>query len=39
MLNREIISVCSEIYTKYISTLCGQKVELHVKQGGTQSNY
>ena len=24
MLYREIISVCSEIYTKHINTLCGQ---------------
>jgi hypothetical protein len=35
MLNREIISVCSEIHTKHINTLCGQDVELRVKQGGT----
>jgi len=28
MLYREIISVCSEIHTKRINTLCGQKVEL-----------
>jgi len=35
MLNREIISVCSEIHTKRINTLCGQNVELRVKQGGT----
>jgi len=28
MLYREIIAVCSEIHTKHINTLCGQKVEL-----------
>jgi len=28
MLCREIISVCSEIHTKHINTLCGQNVEL-----------
>jgi hypothetical protein len=28
MLYREIIVVCSEIHTKHINTLCGQKVEL-----------
>ena len=27
MLYREIIAVCSEIYTKHINTLCGQNVE------------
>ena len=26
MLHREIIAVCSEIRTKHINTLCGQKV-------------
>jgi len=26
MLYREIIAVCSEIYTKHTNTLCGQKV-------------
>ena len=25
---REIIAVCSGIYTKHINTLCGQNVEL-----------
>ena len=25
MLYREIIAVCSEIHTKHINTLCGQK--------------
>ena len=28
MLYREIISVCSQIHTKPIYTLCGQNVEL-----------
>ena len=28
MLFREIIAVCSEIHTKHIYTMCGQKVEL-----------
>ena len=28
MLYREIIAVCSHIYTKHINTLCGQNVEL-----------
>jgi len=28
MLCREIITVCSEIHTKHINTLCGQNVEL-----------
>ena len=28
MLYREIIAVCSEIHTKQISTLCGQKAVL-----------
>jgi hypothetical protein len=38
MLYREIIAVCSEIHTKHINTLCGQKVELlNVKPGGTYS--
>jgi len=27
MLYREIIAVCSEIHTKHVNTLCGQKVE------------
>ena len=36
MLYREIISVCSDINTKHINTLCGQNVELFdVKPGGT----
>ena len=28
MLYREIIAVCSQIHTKHINALCGQKVEL-----------
>jgi len=28
MLHREIIAVCSQIHTKHINTLCGQKKEL-----------
>jgi len=28
MLCREIIAVSSQIYTKYVNTLCGQNVEL-----------
>jgi len=28
MLLTEIISVCSDIYTKHIKTLCGQNVEM-----------
>ena len=28
MLYREIIVVCSQIHTKHINTLCGQKIEL-----------
>jgi len=28
MLYREIIAICSEIYTNHLSTLCGQIVEL-----------
>jgi hypothetical protein len=28
MLYTEIISVCSQIHTKHINTLCGQNVEL-----------
>jgi len=27
MLYKEVISVCSEIHTKYINTVCGQNVE------------
>ena len=28
MLCREIIAVCSEIYTEHVHTVCGQNVEL-----------
>jgi len=28
MLYREIITVCSQIYTKHQNTMCGQNVEL-----------
>jgi len=28
MLYTEIISVCSQIHTKHINTVCGQNVEL-----------
>jgi hypothetical protein len=28
MLYREIVTVCSQIHTKHINTLCGQDVEL-----------
>jgi len=28
MLYREILSVCSQIHTKHINTLCGQNVDL-----------
>jgi len=39
MLYREIIAVCSQIYTKHINTLCGQNAEfMNAKPGGTQSN-
>ena len=39
MLYREIIAVCSEIRTKHINTLCGQRVEfVNVKPSGTYSN-
>jgi hypothetical protein len=33
MLYRKIITVCSQIHTKHINTLCGQNVEmLNVKR-------
>ena len=39
MLYREIMAVCSEIHTKHINTLCGQKIEfLKVKAGDTYSD-
>ena len=31
MLYTKIIAVCSQINTKHINTLCGQKVELYIK--------
>ena len=40
MLYKEIITVCSEIHTKHINTLCGQNVELlNVKYGGIYSDH
>ena len=40
MLYREIITVCSQIHTKYINTLCGHDLEfVNVKPGGTYSNH
>ena len=41
MLYREIITVCSEIHTKHINTLCGQNVDLFksLKRGGKYSNH
>jgi hypothetical protein len=37
MLYREIIVLCSEICTKHINALCGQKVEFfNVKPSGTK---
>jgi hypothetical protein len=40
MLYSEEIAVCSEIHTKHINTLCGQKVEfVNVKPGGIYSNH
>jgi hypothetical protein len=44
MLYSEIIAVCSQIHTKHINTLCGQKVEyfnvkrvVHIVTTGFQS--
>ena len=31
MLYREIMAVCSEIHTKHINTVCGQKVEFQAR--------
>ena len=31
MLFREIITVCCQIHTKHVCTLCGQNVELYIK--------
>ena len=40
MLYREIMAVCSQIHTKHINKVCGQKVELlNVKNGGTYSDH
>jgi hypothetical protein len=40
MLYRGIIAVCSEIHTKHVITLCGQKVEfMSVDSGGTYSDH
>jgi len=40
MLYREIIAVCSEIHTKHINTLYGQKSEfVSVETDGTYSNH
>jgi len=40
MLYTEIIAVCSQIHTKHINTVCGQKAEfVNVKPGGTYSNH
>jgi hypothetical protein len=37
MLYSEIIAVCSEIHTKHINALCGQKAEIfYVKYGGQE---
>jgi len=45
MLYREIIAVCSDIYTKHINKLCGQNllllnVAVHIETtGGTYTNH
>jgi hypothetical protein len=40
MLYVEIITVCSEIHTEHINTVCGQNVEFsNVKAGGVYSNH
>jgi hypothetical protein len=40
ILCREIIAVCSQIHTRHINTMCGQKVEyVDVKNGGTYSEH
>jgi len=40
LLYREIIAVCSEIHTKHIITLCGQKEEfVSDKPDGTYSDH
>ena len=30
MLYREIVTVCSQIQTKHINTVCGQNVDLYI---------
>jgi len=40
MLNREIITVCSEFHTKHIITLCGQNVKfVNVESGAMYRNH
>ena len=39
MLYREIVVVGSQIHTKYISTLCGQNVELLNVKAGSSYGY
>jgi len=40
MLHREIITVCSEIHTIHVNTLCGQNVEfVNAKLDGSWSNH
>jgi hypothetical protein len=40
MLYSEIITVCSQIHTKHINTLCGQNVGFfNVKPGATKSMF
>ena len=40
MLYGEIIAVCSQIRTKHINTLCGQKEELlNVETGGAYTDH
>ena len=40
MLYIEIIAVCSDIHTKHVNTVCGQKMEIvNVKPGGTYSDH
>jgi len=40
MLYREIITLCSQIHTKRINTLCEQNVEfVNVKAGGIYSDH
>jgi len=40
MLYSEITAVCSQIHTKHINTLCGQKVELlNFEPGSTYSDH